>query len=90
MLPPHEGYETSVELGKEDERLIWTKEVPTKPGKYITRYMDETTGRMHYGTFTIYKSGWCSYTYDGNVRKGCNPPVYGPTEYSKRVEDVEW
>ena len=90
MLPPHEGYETSVESGKEDERLIWTKEVPIKPGEYNIRYMDKTTGRMRYGTFTIYKSGWCSYTYDGNVRKGCKPPVYGPTEYSKRVEDVEW
>ena len=88
MLPPHKGYETSVESGKEDERLIWTKEVPTKPGKYITRYMDETTGRMHYGTFTIYKYGWCSYTYDGNVRKGCNTPAYGSIEYSKRVEDM--
>lgn len=69
--------------------MVWTKEAPTKPGKYIIRYMDETTGRMHYGTYVVYKSGMYGYTYDGNVRKGCKPPVYAPTEYSKRVEDVE-
>ena len=71
--------------------MEWSKEVPTKPGKYITRYVDEKTGRMHYGTLTVHLSGWSEFAYKGgNVRKGCNPPVYGPTEYSKRVEDVEW
>ena len=91
MLPPHEGYETSVESGKEDEKMIWTKEVPSKPGKYITRYTDETTGRRRYGTLTIHLSGRYVFAFKGgNVRKGCKPPVYGPAEYSKRVEDVEW
>ena len=90
MLPPHEGYETSVESGKEDERLIWTKKVPSKPGKYITRYMDETTGRRRYGTLTIHLSGRYEFAYGGgNVRNGCNAPAYGSIEYSKRVEDME-
>lgn len=49
----------------------------------------EELERRGYGTYVEYKSGMYGYTYDGNVRKGCKHPVYGQTEYSKRVEDVE-
>ena len=87
MLPPHEGYETSVESGKEDERLIWTKKVPSKPGKYITRYMDETTGRMRYGTYMVYKYGIRRV----HLTRPVEIAVFDSRklEFSKRVENAE-
>ena len=87
MLPPHKGYETSVESGKEDERLIWTKEVPTKLGKYITRYMNETTGRMRYGTYTVHQYGIRRV----HLTRPVETAVFDSwkLEFSKRVEDEE-
>lgn len=87
MLPPHKGYETSVESGKEDERLIWTKEVPTKPGKYITRYVDEETGRMRYGTYTVYPNGVGGICFKRPVESSVLESW--KFEFSKRVENVE-
>ena len=67
--------------------MIWTKEVPTKPGKYITRYVGEETGRMRYGTYTVYKSGirMVHLTHPVEIAVFDSWKL----EFSKRVEDAE-
>lgn len=65
----------------------WSKEVPTKPGKYVTRYVDEETGRMRYGTYTVYKSGIRRVHLTRPVEIAAFDSW--KLEFSKRVENVE-
>lgn len=68
--------------------MEWSKEVPTKPGKYIIRYVDEKTGRMWYGTYTVYKSGIRRV----HLTRPVEIAVFDSwkLEFSKRVENAEY
>lgn len=87
MSPPCESYETSMGTGKGDKIVIWTKEVPVKPGKYIARHKDEDTGRTRYLDATVGELGSTPFFRGIPHKYLCD--IYGRVEYSKRVGNVE-
>lgn len=67
--------------------MIWTKEVPVKPGKYIARYKDEDTGRTRY--FDVMVEEFGSTPFFRGVPHNYLYDIYGRVEYSKRVGNAE-
>ena len=87
MSPPCESYETSMGTGKGDEIVIWTKEVPTKPGKYIARYKDDDTGRVRYIEATVEKFGSLPFLH--GIPYKYRHDIHGRVEYSKRAGNAK-
>ena len=67
--------------------MIWTKEVPTKPGKYIARYKDDDTGRVRYIEATVEKFGSLPFLH--GIPYKYHHDIHGRVEYSKRAGNAK-